>query len=473
MSVPERSLLRPGTGGRVRAVLEGLTLAGGHVWASLARPEQLPPEGDWRVWYIRGGRGSGKTRTGGETLAEWIRTSDPGEWAIVAPTFGDARSVCVEGDAGLLKALGKENVTGWNRSEGVVTTGNGSKVYLDGGDDGALRIQGKNLRGCWADEVGLWRDWDRAWNESIAFAVRVQPAKIIATGTPKMAHPLIRQLLESENVVQTHMRPADNAANLDEAALAAMIAEFGGSTLGRQELEGEYIEALEGDILPRHAWAFFDVAYPVSAAAIPHLRFDQIIHSWDTALKAKTSSDNVAGQAWGCAGPDRYLLRLYCGHATLEATVLHMSELLEWSRAEWPGVPHRVLVETSANGADAIAEMRRRVDGVYPVNPRDGGDKVRRALTAAPALETGHCHLPGVKDADPSSRGYTSATHEFVQAFVEECADFRHDLRHAHDDQVDAWSQMVNWTRAQVRSPARLSRRVSGPPPRAGSLTGV
>src|SRR3990167_2410234 len=61
------------------------------------RPEQRQPPGNWRIWYLRGGRGSGKTRTGSETLAEWIRefTLGPsgGDWAIVAPTFGDARDV--------------------------------------------------------------------------------------------------------------------------------------------------------------------------------------------------------------------------------------------------------------------------------------------------------------------------------------------------------------------------------------------
>lgn len=449
------------------------------LWPIIARPEQVEPEGDWHIWYVRGGRGSGKTRTGAETLAGWLRywlDRDPdaeADWGIVAPTIADARNICMEGPSGLLRRLkGLVRKTDFNRSMSELWLPNGSRVYCDAADEGAPRVQGKNLRGCWADEVGLWKRWDEAWNESLRFAVRFQPAKIIATGTPKMAHQGIKQLLDDPAVVQSHMRTADNIANLDASAIADFYEQFGkGSTLGRQELEGEYIEALEGDILPRHAWRFTeDATWPVSAEKAP--RFDQIVHSWDTALKAKTSSDNVAGQVWGCVGPDRYLLRLFCGHATLEATVMHMGELLDWARNEWPQTPHRVLIETASNGADAITEMRRRVDGIYGVNPRDGGDKVRRALTAAPALETGHCHLPGFEDHDLTSRGYTSDTPDEVQAFVEECAAFRHDLRHAHDDQIDAWSQMVNWTRQQVRSPARLVRP-SGVIPRAGSLSGV
>ena len=37
-------------------------------WPAIARPNQLPPAGDWQVWLLLAGRGFGKTRT----LAEWV-----------------------------------------------------------------------------------------------------------------------------------------------------------------------------------------------------------------------------------------------------------------------------------------------------------------------------------------------------------------------------------------------------------------
>jgi hypothetical protein len=39
-------------------------------WQTWARLNQLPPQGDWRIWLIMAGRGFGKTRLG----AEWVRT---------------------------------------------------------------------------------------------------------------------------------------------------------------------------------------------------------------------------------------------------------------------------------------------------------------------------------------------------------------------------------------------------------------
>lgn len=76
-------------------------------WREQARPEQLPPEGDWRTLYVRGGRGSGKTWTASHMLSEWIMLDpEPGEWGVVAPTYQDAWSICIEGESGLLAAFG-------------------------------------------------------------------------------------------------------------------------------------------------------------------------------------------------------------------------------------------------------------------------------------------------------------------------------------------------------------------------------
>lgn len=230
-------------------------------WRASARPEQLPPAGRWRIWYVRGGRGGGKTWAGSNAFAELIIGSDPGEWAVVAPTYGDARDTCIESDeSGLIKALGGRcgpngvmvdygpHIASWNRSMGDLRLRNGSVVFATGADEGATRLQGKNLRGCWADEIGLWRRWKTAWDESIKYAVRIAPARIIATGTPKRAMPaitLVKRLLADPKVVKSLLLTEDNAANLDGETLA-MFMESKGTPLGRQELEGEILDEAEG-----------------------------------------------------------------------------------------------------------------------------------------------------------------------------------------------------------------------------------
>ncbi len=239
-------------------------------WRATARPEQIPPAGDWRTWYIRGGRGGGKTWTGSNTLAEWARDNPGLEFAVVAPTYADARDTCVEGPSGLLAAFnttraevdrGKSPiVASWNRSLHDMRLRNGATIWADGADDGAPTIQGKNLAALWADEIGLWKKWQMAWEEAIRYAVRIAPAKIIATGTPKRAHPLVRELMGDEDVVKSLVKTIDNRDNLDPGLVDYLIKRYGGTTLGRQELEGEMLEDVPGALVRRiwiddHRWS--------------------------------------------------------------------------------------------------------------------------------------------------------------------------------------------------------------------------
>src|SRR2546423_14847943 len=74
----------------------------GTSWPAIARPNQLPPPGNWQVWLLLAGRGFGKTRT----LAEWVcqqaASGRAGRIALVAATAADARDVLVEGQSGIL-----------------------------------------------------------------------------------------------------------------------------------------------------------------------------------------------------------------------------------------------------------------------------------------------------------------------------------------------------------------------------------
>ena len=251
------SVLLPEIGAQLAAALAPATAS----WHALARPEQLAPaEGQWNhIFYLRGARASGKTWAGSNLLADLIKESPPGEWAVLAPWYADARDVCMESStSGLITALGGTVYGGklvtagplirsWNRALGHLYLKNGSTVFCDGANDGALNIQGKNLRGAWCDEIGRWKKWQIAWSESVLYAVRIAPARIIATGTPKANMPartLIKQLLEDETVGKSHLKIEDNESNLSPNALAALY-KLRGTRLARQELGGELLEDVD------------------------------------------------------------------------------------------------------------------------------------------------------------------------------------------------------------------------------------
>ena len=359
-------------------------------WRNVARGEQLPPE-DWRTWYVRGGRGSGKTWTGSNTLAEMAMTT-AGEYGVVAPTFADMRDKCIEGPSGLLRALGTNSVEvrrgqaklveAWNRSLGELRMRNGSTIHGDGADDGAPTIQGYNLRGLWADEVGLWKSWQKAWEESIRFAVRLAPARIVATGTPKRGHPLVKALMADPSVVKTLLRTEDNAANLDPEMLRELIAKYGGTTLGRQELEGEILTDVPGALWRRSL---------IDALRVPGKpEFKRVVVAIDPSATSSESSDECGIVV---VGVDQV------GHGyTIEDLSLRASPN-EWVQRAVAGY-HRnkadcIVAETN-NGGDMVPALIHALDPTVPVRTVHASrGKHTRAEPISMLYEQGRWHHIG------------------------------------------------------------------------------
>jgi predicted phage terminase large subunit-like protein len=197
--------------------------------------------------------------------------------------------------------------------------------------------------------------------------------------------------------------------------------------------------AQEGEMLKRGWWRFYDP--DLLDDGNEHLlpRFTHVVMSWDTSLKDRAKNDYVAGQAWGVYQADRYLLRLFHSRVNFQGTKTAIREMREWALRKWPGASHRVLIENAASGPDAIEQLKREIDGVVKVVAE--GSKEQRVEAAAPALESGNILVPGARMPDMDV-GYVAPA--WVQELIEECSVFPNGQ---HDDQVDAWSQMTNWTR--------------------------
>ena len=121
-------------------------------WQIWARPQQLAPAGDWRVWLLLAGRGFGKTRSG----AEWVRGQAESKRArriaLVAPTARDARLVMVEGDSGLLNIAPAERRPVFEPSKRQLTWPNGAVANLFSADE-PDRLRGPQFDAAWCDEL--------------------------------------------------------------------------------------------------------------------------------------------------------------------------------------------------------------------------------------------------------------------------------------------------------------------------------
>lgn len=174
--------------------------------------------------------------------------------------------------------------------------------------------------------------------------------------------------------------------------------------------------AAEGNVLRKAWWSRYDGS-PRDIAA----RCEEIIQSWDMAFKDSDGSDSVAGQVWGRIGADVYLL-------DSSTAVLDFPGTRDAVRAmtkEWPAAGAK-LVEDKANGSAIIADLKREIPGLIPVEPQGG--KMARVVAISALVEAGNVHLP------------SRAVAPWIDDFIAECAAFPNGK---HDDQVDAMSQAL------------------------------
>jgi phage terminase large subunit-like protein len=221
------------------------TLADGG-WRSKARPEQLPPPGDWNGWLVMAGRGFGKTRTGSEWVKEHVEAGTAGRIALIAPTAGDARDVMVEGPSGILAVSSSWCRPEYEPSKRRITWPNGATASTFSSEE-ADRLRGPQHDLAWADEIAAMSEPSAVW-DMLMFGLRIgRHPKWLATTTPKPIK-LLRELLarEGKDVVVTRGSTFANAANLAPAFLEAIKARYGGTRLGRQELEAELLSDTPG-----------------------------------------------------------------------------------------------------------------------------------------------------------------------------------------------------------------------------------
>jgi phage terminase large subunit-like protein len=206
-------------------------------WSTWARPDQLPPDGDWTTWLMLGGRGSGKTRAGAEWVGRMVR-DEVTPIAIVGQTMTEALAVMVRGESGILRVMPK----GWRPKLRGTTLiwGNGVEASIMSASD-PDRFRGPQFAAAWCDEVAKWPDAEAAW-DMLQFSLRLgDRPRQVATTTPRPI-PLLKRLLADEHTAVTRMRTEQNAEFLAPRFLDAVVGRYRGSVLGRQELDGELIE---------------------------------------------------------------------------------------------------------------------------------------------------------------------------------------------------------------------------------------
>jgi phage terminase large subunit-like protein len=218
---------------------------GMEIWREIRRPSQCAPTTprDWYLWLILAGRGWGKTRTGAEWLIDEMIAFPHYWYAMIGPTTDDVRDIMFEGESGLLACLDARGIKyHWNKQLLQLKIAGGARV--DGFTaERPERVRGPNLRAVWGDEPASWRYGQAVW-DTMQFAIRKGDVRVCMTGTPK-ATPFVKYLVELADVI-TKGTTEENRANLSEKYYSKVILPYVGTRLGRQELNAEILEDVEG-----------------------------------------------------------------------------------------------------------------------------------------------------------------------------------------------------------------------------------
>jgi phage terminase large subunit-like protein len=349
-------------------------------WRTWARPEQIPPPGNWSVWLIESGRGFGKTRTGAEWIKGMAQSGLYRRFHLVARTAADVRDVMMEGESGLLAISHPSFMPKWRPSIRRVEWPNGAVATTFSADEpDALR--GPQCEAAWADELASWRYPD-AW-DMLLFGLRLGPCpRVVVTTTPRPTK-LIKELRKDASTVVTKGTTYDNRDNLAPAFYSRIINRYEGTRLGRQELKGELLEDN-----PNALWQLSNIER-LRVKTAPQLR--RVVVAIDPAATNNENSDEtgIVGAGVGVDGHG-YVLADESDSLSPDGWGKKAVKAFRDHKAD------RIVAEVN-NGGDMVEFVIRTVDPNVPyksVNASRG--KAVRAEPVAALYEQAKIHHVGI-----------------------------------------------------------------------------
>ena len=367
-------------------------------WYAKARNNQIVvDEDDYNIQLFLAGRGWGKTKCGAMDIIQYCLVNPNVICGVIAPTHGDLRKICFQGESGILSVLDKDILaeSGYNKSESEITFYNGSKII------GFPAIEPDRLRGVqfhrvWCDELASWRYRETFDNLMMALRLGESP-KCIITTTPRPTE-LIKELAVRSDTKVIKGNTFENMDNLAPSAIKMLKDRYEGTRLGRQELYAEILEDVEGALF--HSTNIEESRIEVT----PDMQ--RIVVSCDPAVTNNAQSDEtgiiVAGR-----GVDNhfYILEDKSGVFSPDVWIKRAIELYYKFDAD------RIVCEVN-NGGDLIEKLLRVQDCNVPYSSvRATRGKMLRAEPISALYEQGKVHHVGYfKELEEQMCSYTPDT---------------------------------------------------------------
>lgn len=303
--------------------------------------------------------------------------------ALVARTAADVRDVLVEGESGLLAVHAPGERPTWEPSRRRITWPNGSMATTYSADV-PDQLRGPQHGAAWADELASWERPD-TWDQLI-FGLRLgDRPQVVVTTTPRPT-PIIRALITAPGTVVTRGRTLDNRANLAPGVVADLTARYGGTRLGRQELDGEVLTDTPGAL-----WTW-DRIESARVTRAPDLR--RVVVAIDPAVSAGEGSDETGIVVCALGFDGRaYVIEDASGKYSPDGWARRAAHLAQTHQAD------RIVAEVN-NGGALVEHTLRTVDRSVPYKAVHASrGKAIRAEPVAALYEQGRVSHVGRLDA--------------------------------------------------------------------------
>jgi phage terminase large subunit-like protein len=373
--LPEADLARllKGLPGPVRrAIDEG--------WWAKWHEGQVPKGNDWDVWLLRGGRGFGKTRAGAEWVWARVRENAQAQIALVGANLDDVVKVMVEGPGGLVAAARSGEAARWVASRKRVDFSNGARAFAYSAER-PEKLRGPEHDHAWCDELGKWAKGDATWDNLMLGLRRGERPRTIVTTTPRTVA-LLRRIRTLAGFCETLGRTRDNR-HLADGVKAGAYAAYGGTRLGRQELDAEMFEDFEGALWTREL-------IEASRCAPSRQGYRRVVVGVDPPASAEGDACGIVVCALRADGIAEVVADHSVGGLSPEGWALKAAA----AAGAWGA--HRVVAEKN-NGGAMVESVLRAADVALPVKLVHAADgKSARAEPVAALFEAGRAKLAGV-----------------------------------------------------------------------------
>lgn len=354
---------------------------------------------DFFMWFIRAGRGFGKTWVGANWINEGAEFATGEYMGLLGRDAHDVRAFMVEGDSGICSVAHSEFYPKYEPSKRLITWPNGVKAQLFYAEEPKTVRGPNNFRG-WADEPASFKDAhlglkgpngeDTAMSNFL-MTLRIGHPQLCVTGTPKPLK-LVTDLLSYEGAFIVMGGTRENRGNLSPRWLKEMEKQYEGTRLGKQELDGEVLDDAPG-ALWRRAW--------IQEARLPKHpeSMDKVAVALDPSASSTEEANEagiiVAGRYWN-AHEERYhffvledgSLRGTPNQWAKEAVRLYKAWLAD------------VVVGERNNGGEMVEAIIRNVDpNVHYDSVWASRGKQTRAEPIAALYEQGRVHHVGSANA--------------------------------------------------------------------------